>query len=225
MANIQEQGPATKANDQAKSGGERDYGRSIRAAARGLLQGIFDEFQFIDTMISTIRRGLTNAFKAGLKQAGAAPADLDTPEYLPERLALDGLINENMSSLFSFSGYIQQRKVKYYDEGKKQLALTQVFSRALLWSNQYDKARVLAFTMASGDAPTTWRIGATEIHCKSCLTFEGRTYRASTWAKNDALPKSASLCCGGYQCDCSTVPAAPGTPITKGRFPAGALCK
>ena len=221
---LNEQGPATKASQQAKSGSERDYGRSIRAAARGLVSGIFDEFQFIDSMITTINQGLTRAFREGLKQAGATPKDLDTPAYLPERLALDAQINQNLGSLFSFSAYIIQRKVKYYDEGKKQLALNQVFTRALLWSNQYDKARALAFTMASGDALTTWRLGATEEHCKSCLTFEGRTYRASTWAKNNALPKSSALCCGGYQCDCSTVPAAPGTPMTKGRFPAGALC-
>jgi len=172
-------------------------------------------------MISTIRRGLANAFKAGLKQAGAAPADLDTPEYLPERLALDGLINENMSSLFTFSGYILQRKAKYYDEGKKQLALTQVFTRALLWSNQYDKARVKAFTMASGDQKMIWGLGPTE-HCDSCLKFDGRVYRASTWAKHNALPKSGRLCCTGRNCLCFLEPT--DLPITKGRFPAGALC-
>jgi len=231
---LQEQGPATKASQQAKSGRERDYGRSIRAAARGLVTArvdeegritpVLDEFQFIDSMTSTIMRGLTNAFQEGLKKAGVAPADLETAAYLPERLALDSLINENMSSLFNFSAYIIQRREKYYVQGKKQLATTQVMNRALLWSNQYDKARVTAFTMASGDKLTTWHLGATEIHCKSCLTFNGRTYRASTWAKNNALPKSSALCCGGYQCDCRTVPAEPGTPMTKGRFPAGALC-
>jgi len=220
---LQEQGPATKANDQAKSGGERDYGRSIRAAARGLLQGIFDEFQFIDTMLSTIRRGLTNAFKAGLKQAGAQPSDLDTPEYLPERLALDGLINENMSSLFAFSGFIQQRKVKYYDEGKKQLALDQVFNRALLWSNQYDKARVLAFTMASGDQKMLWTRGPTSDSCSTCIRFDGRVYRASTWTKHGALPKVEALCCHGFNCLCTLTPT--DLPMTKGHFPAGALCK
>ena len=219
---LAEQGPATKASQQSKSGRERDYGRSIRAATRGLVSGIFDEFQFIDTMVTTIHRGLTSAFGEGLKQAGATPADLDTPAYLPERLALDSLINQNMGSLFSFSGYILQRKEKYYDEGKKQLALNQVFNRALLWSNQYDKARVLAFTMASGDKPTIWRLGATEEHCKSCLTFDGRTYRASTWAKHNALPKSSRLCCGGHLCDCGTEPST--NSITRGRFPAGALC-
>lgn len=219
---IQEQGPATKASQQAKSGRERDYGRSIRAAARGLVTGVFGEFQFIDSMVTTITRGLTNAFQEGLKQAGVAPKDLDTPAYLPERLALDSLINENQASLFSFSAYIIQRKVKYYDEGKKQLALTQVFNRALLWSNQYDKARVMAFTMASGDEKRLWVYGDTIDHCRSCSTFENRVYRASTWAKHNAIPKSSRLCCTGRQCGCDLIPT--DLPMTKGRFPAGALC-
>ena len=220
---LQEQGPATKASQQAKSGRERDYGRSIRAAARGLLTGVFDEFQFIDTMVTTIMRGLTSAFKEGLKQAGVAPADLDTAAYLPERLALDKMINENMSSLFNFSGYIVQRREKYYDQGKKQLALTQVFNRALLWSNQYDKARVMAETMASGDQKRLWIYGDTIEHCDSCSVFEGRVYRASTWAKHNALPKSSRLCCTGRQCGCDLIPT--DLPMTKGRFPVGALCK
>lgn len=219
---LQEQGPATKASQQAKSGRERDFGRSVRAAARGLVSGIFDEFQFIDSMVTTIHRGLTRAFGEGLKQAGATPADLDTPAYLPERLALDSLINQNLGSLFSFSSYIIQRRDKYYLQGEKQLALTQVFNRALLWSNQYDKARVLAFTMASGDEKRLWIYGDTIEHCDSCSVFESRVYRASTWAKHNALPKSSRLCCTGHQCACDLIST--DLPMTKGRFPAGALC-
>lgn len=218
---LAEQGPATKATQLAKSGGEKDYGRSVRAAARGLVSGIFDEFQFIDSMQLSIHRGLTRAFGEGLKKAGVVPADLDTPAYLPERLALDNLINENLGALFNFSAYILQRKEKYYDQGQKQVALNQVFTRALLWSNQYDKARVLAYTMASKDQPQIWVLGPTE-HCSSCATFADRVYRASTWAKHNALPKSSRLCCTGRQCQCSLLPTK--SPLTRGRFPAKALC-
>ena len=223
MAKAAEQGPATKAAQQSRSGGERDYGRSIRAAARGLLTGVLDEFSFVDTMLSTIQRGLTRAFGEGLKQAGVDPANLDAPAYLPERLELDEAINQNQASLFNFSAYIQQQRLLYLD-GQKQAAIDHVMNRALLWSNQYDKARAVAFTMASGDALLTWGLGPSIDHCLSCLTFDGRTYRASTWAKYGALPKSSRLCCGGYRCQCGLVPADPGTRITPGRFPMKALC-
>ena len=224
MMKLSEQGPATKAAQQSTSGGERDYGRSVRAAARGLLMSVFDEFTFIDSMISTIQRGLTRAFGEGLKQAGVDPANLDAPAYLPERLALDETINQNQASLFNFSAFIQRERADNYLEGKKQVAIEHVMNRALLWSNQYDKARTTAFTMASGDALLTWGLGPTSDHCLSCLTFDGRTYRASTWAKYGALPKSSRLCCGGYRCQCGLVPADPGTRITPGRFPEKALC-
>lgn len=219
---IAEQGPATKATQQATSGGERDYGRSIRAAARGLVSGIFDEFQFIDSMVSTVTRGLTRAFGEGLIKAGVQPADLNTPDYLPERLALDVLINQQQASLFGFSGYILQRKEKYYDQGEKQKALNQVFERALLWSNQYDKARQQAFVMASGNKPMTWVLGPTE-HCDTCAGFAGRVYRAETWAKNGALPRVHDLCCRGFKCQCQLVPTA--NRVTPGRFPSGLFCR
>ena len=219
---LEEVGPAGKASAQSTSGGELDYGRSIRAAARGLLVGVFDEFEFVDTMIYTVQRGLTRAFGEGLQKAGVSPADLDTPDYLPERLELDKLININLGQLFSFSGYILQQRERYV-AGEKQAALNAVFNRALLWSNQYDKARQLAYAMASKDQPQRWVLGPTE-HCSSCATFADRVYRASTWATNGALPKSSRLCCGGYRCQCMLVPAA-GQRITPGRFPTGALCK
>lgn len=220
---LAEQGPAAKAAAQATSGGERDYGRAIRAATRGLVTGVFDEFSFIDSMIGTINRGLTRAFGEGLKKAGASIDDLDTPAYLQERLALDGLINDNLASLFNFSAYILQQRVLYV-QGQKRIAINHVMNRATLWSNKYDKARQMAFAMASANAPLTWALGKTEKHCLSCLTFNGKTYRAETWASHNALPKSSRLCCGGWRCDCGLVPAAPATRITPGRFPEGALC-
>jgi len=223
MTDIAEQGPAGKASAQAESAGERDYGRSIRAAARGFLTGVFDEFQFIDTMVTTVMRGLTRAFGEGLSKAGAIPADLDTPAYLPERLELDKIINQNQASLFDFSRYINTQIILYLD-GQKQAALNHVFNRALLWSNQYDKARQTAYTMASGDALQLWIYGDTVEHCQSCSTFEGRIYRASTWAQHMAIPKSSRLCCTGLRCGCGLIPAPPGSRITPGRFPESALC-
>ena len=222
MTNIQEQGPATKASQQAKSGSERAYGLGIRAAVRGLLKGVYDETQFAALMVDIVEGGLSRAFRQGLKQAGVPPGDLLTPAYLPERLALDALIAQNLGAIFSFSSYIIQRKVKYYDEGKKQLAITQVFNRALLWTNQYDKARTLAQTMASGDQKMLWTRGPTSDSCSTCIRFDGRVYRASTWTKHGALPKVEALCCRGYNCLCSLTPT--DLPITRGRFPSGALC-
>ena len=219
---LQEVGPAGKATSLAKSGGEKDYGRGVRAAARALVTGVFDFFQFFDSLQSTVQRGLRRAFDDGLKEAGVSPGDINTPEFQPERLARDRLILENLSSINGFAEFIEERKEKFYDKGQKQKALTQVFNRSLLWSNQYDRMRVLAFTMASKDQKRKWFLGKTEVNCSSCALFEHRVYRASTWAKNRAIPKSSALCCTGRNCDCRLEPTT--DQITRGRFPAKALC-
>jgi hypothetical protein len=186
---LAEIGPATKATQLAKSGGERDYGRSIRAAARGFLTCVFDKFTFIDTMISTVMRGLTRAFHDGLAKFNVKPAEMTAVE----QAALDVQINVQLEHMFGFADYIAGKR-ELYLAGKKQKALNQVFSRALLWSNQYDKTRVLAESFAGANQPHEWFLGQTEKHCVSCFGFNGRVYRLETWRNNGALPKVRALC-------------------------------
>lgn len=61
---------------------------------------------------------------------------------------------------------------------------------------------------ANGDAMGTWRLGATERHCRTCANLHGKRHRLS-WYKSRGLiprePGSASLECKGYRCDCSIV--------------------
>jgi len=214
---LAEIGPATKATLAAKSGGQKDYGRSIRAAARGFLTGVFDKFAFVDTMISTVMRGLTRAFHEGLAKFGIKPEDMTATE----QAALDAQVNVQLEHMLGFADFIQGKR-ELYNSGEKQKALNQVFSRATLWSNQYDKTRVLAESFAGANRPMTWRLGATEEHCKSCQGFDGRTYRFETWRANGALPKVQALCCHGYRCDCRLEPSE--GRITPGKFPRGLLC-
>ena len=103
---LAEIGPATKATQAAKSGGEKDYGRGVRAAARGLVSDIFDMNQFLDSMEATIFRGLPRAFKEGMKQAGADPKNLDTAAFIKERIELNRIISANQAALFGFLSYL-----------------------------------------------------------------------------------------------------------------------
>lgn len=48
----------------------------------------------------------------------------------------------------------------------------------------------------------TWRLGATEQHCKDCLRLNGVTLTASEWARIGIQPQSPQLECGGWNCDC-----------------------
>jgi hypothetical protein len=200
-----------------QSVGHADYRRSIRAAVRGRVSGIFDEFTFVDTMISTIQRGLTRAFHEGLAKFGIAPDEITTPE----RLVLDELINLQFEHLFGFSAYVT-RQGERYAQGQKQPALNAALSRADLWVNRYPEARSLGEALGAKNIKATWVLGATEEHCRTCLGFFGRTYRYETWLANEAMPQSQNLCCGGYRCDCHLEPT--DARVTPGRFPRGLLC-
>ena len=201
------------------SGGEKDYGLSIRAAARGLWSGVFDEFQFIDSMISTAIRGLNKAWREGAAECGIKPDEFSATELAMR----DQRINEQMKHMFSFARFIQGRRRALFPRGKRAAARDQVMRRAILWSNEYDATRVQAAAMACGNKKKTWKLGKTEEHCVSCFGFDGRVYRYKTWADNAALPKTRALCCRGYNCDCDLVDT--DKRVTPGKFPARLLCR
>lgn len=57
------------------------------------------------------------------------------------------------------------------------------------------------------DAYYTWRLGATNEHCRDCAWANGRTFTIREWSAMGLMPQSNNLECGGYYCDCSLEPA------------------
>lgn len=201
------------------SRGEKDYGLGIRASARGLWSGVFDEFQFLDSMFAVIRRGLDRAWREGAAECGIKPEEFTAQE----RFALDERKTGQLERILPFSRFITARRRALFPRGKRAAARDQVIRRAILWSNEYDATRVQAAAMACGNKKKAWKLGKTEEHCVSCFGFDGRVYRYKTWADNGALPKTRVLCCRGYHCDCDLVDTE--KRLTPGKFPAGLLCR
>jgi len=197
--------------------GERAYIKQIRALVRGYVTDVLDTPGFVESMYESITWGLTNAWHEGAKKAGLSPQDLSAAELA----ALQQDIMSEHMHVYGFTTFLATRAAMYA-AGQKQLALAQSYNRAVQWTNRYDAVRVEAYTMAAGDQKLIWTLGATKDHCQSCLTFNGRVYRASTWQQYNALPKSPRLCCFGRHCDCNLTPT--DQRITPGRFPEGALC-
>ena len=195
------------------SRGEEQYGRELRAPARALWRGIFSFDQFVEEMILIVRRGLTRAWNVGAKECNIDPEDMSAHE----RLELEREIFRNYDRIFSYAEYVEQNSRA--NGGK----LGKVLARTELWQNRYDSVRVKAAALACKDKKKQWHLGATEKHCRSCLTFNGRVYRYSVWEKNNALPKSRVLCCGGFRCDCRLDDT--DARVTPGPFPKGALCE
>jgi hypothetical protein len=83
---------------------------------------------------------------------------------------------------------------------------TEVASKPAMWFNKsiqpfYD-AGLLS---ANKNGNYEWALGRTEKHCKTCLSANGQIHRLRDWHKASVLPKSSSLKCKGYRCDCKLV--------------------
>lgn len=128
-----------------------------------------------------------------------------------EQDALQEQIDVNIDRLTDFAEYVAD------NNRASGQPLSTSLSRASMWLNSYDRVSEIAKSYACGDKKMVWILGATEQHCKDCLRFSGRVYRMSQWNKIGILPKSISLACHGYRCDCKLVPT--NKPMSRGRPP------
>jgi len=189
----------------------KTYRRELRAVVRGLWSDVIDFDQAFESMLSTIERQFTQAWRRG-----AAECDIGPDELSPDEIAaLQERITEETQHI---SGYLEAIEANSRANGGK---LQPLFNRAELWVNRWVEVFELAKSMACADRKGVWRIGPTEKHCRSCAGFDGRVYRFSVWNRNGALPRSSRLECNGFRCECQIDET--DAPITRGRFPARLL--
>jgi hypothetical protein len=191
---------------------EAEYKSTLRSAFYGLWQNVMSTEQFTDILMSAVDRGMTNAFREGLKRAGLTQNEASMEEV---RLYHEEIWN-NVSRAGELAQFIRENSK---DTGG---SWATVANRLTLWANRYDALRSAIYSSAASDKKAQWVLGRTEKHCQSCYGFAGRVYRRSTWAGNNALPKSPALCCRGFLCDCSLVDT--DYRMTPGPFPKGLLC-
>lgn len=187
------------------------YEREIREAARGLWSGMISYEQFFDSMLSTIRGGLTQAWSDGMKECNMTPADMTSDE----RTTLEYRIVEESSHLSGFASFIEA--------GSKANGglLRDVFSRVELWVYRYQDLVNQAKLTVCKDPKLKWKWNPMKEHCSTCRRLNGRVYRASIWNKNGVQPQSppnSSLECGGWKCGCELEITS--DRVTPGPFPA-----
>lgn len=186
------------------------YLASIRTAIRGLYQGAFSFFDFVESMDASIRRGLTQAWLDAIRPLGLTLDDLTDIE----RARLEDVIREQMQYVIPLGEDILTGVANNVPQST-------YLQRAQLWANRYVSVTTLARSLAAADMPMRWEYGDTIDHCPDCERYEGRVYRASVWRKflepHDAMPGGKGLACEGWQCDCR-LELAEGETITRG-FP------
>jgi len=187
------------------------YRASIRSSIRGYWSGRLSQSAFIDSMISTINRGLSNAWLAGARDCSQNINDLT----IEERTKLALFINDQLSYVQNLAADIA---VGSKDEKGK---LGGLIARADMWANKWNEVKQTAEAMCKSNEKREWVLGPTE-HCKTCSGLSGRVYRFSTWLDN-IVPPSHKTQCRGYRCLCRLLPTT--RPITKGKFPASLLVR
>ncbi len=164
----------------------------IRSAVRGLWSGVLSKSDFTSAMKSVINRQLQIAWLEGARECGIAADELSEDEVK----ARDTFIAEQDGFISEFGDAIKNSNKK---SGTK---LQSLFGHAELWVNRYADARNQAKTLACGDSKLLWTVGPTE-HCRDCLNYNGRVYKASMWARHEIRPQSSRLACHGFRCRCS----------------------
>lgn len=172
-----------------------------------LWEGKNSAWQFKGAMEQAIRNQFPEAWSSGAKMCGIRSDEL-TDE---EDAELNSQIQVNIDSLGNLADYTVAHNRASGD------SFTLIQSQAEVWLNSYDRVSEIAKSYACSNQKMIWILGSTEEHCKDCRKFAGRVYRMSTWNKIGIQPKSLSLECGGFRCDCKWVPTS--KAISRGRLP------
>lgn len=191
------------------------FQRSINAAIRRYIWEQSDDLEFIESMLSAVRRGYTQAWRAGALECGIAPGEF-TPE---ENKALEREITNQGRFILRLERWLAE-KIENNDTGKRLTFSRQISLRAKLWGNRFQSVQNTAKTMACKDKKLEWVIDPTKDNCPTCLGLNGKVKRASFWRKADIQPQNAPnafLDCEGWQCGCELLPTT--KAVSRGRLP------
>lgn len=131
------------------------YRSQLRANARALWNGTWDEFQFYGEMLTTLRRNLTQAFQEGAASCGIRPNEYSDEE----RARLEAEIANEVSRLDPLTDFIVANSRA--NGGK----LATVYARLELWTNAYTRVKNVAQTLACGDIKLKWHMNPLKEHC------------------------------------------------------------
>ena len=182
-----------------------DFRRSIRASVRSLWGSTTTKSGFIGAMQLTLDRGFEQAWREGAKSVGILPGDRTTAEDT----ARQNILITSLNALPGFANFI-------FENQRGISPLSKSFTRSELWINRYNEVKNLAIQMSAADQKLIWQVGLTE-HCVDCVRLNGKVKRASQWLAAGIKPQDSRLNCGGFRCQCDTVPT--DKPLSKGPLP------
>lgn len=150
------------------------------------------------------------SYEDGLRAGGANPADADATTLADRRRKVGEWLALQNTYINSFVDDVNSGRVT-----RENAAV-----RAEMWVNKSLRSiYFVGLNDSAGEKYYTWRLGATQQHCKTCATLNGQTHKLKEWMKSGWLPQCTCLECKGFQCDCRFDPS---DGPARGRLPGGA---
>ncbi len=163
----------------------------------GYLSGSGYAPAFREQMATAVSKAYLETADIAYQDAGAElPLDEDTAAWVRSELEQQfGFIDE------LFERLKELRKQDGVDAGAEAQARAEGYANALDGFANEVRLR------ASKNVTATWVLGATEKHCKTCSSLDGKSHRISWYIDRDYIPRKpdAAMDCHGYNCDCSLV--------------------
>lgn len=170
----------------AASGFERRFGTFVRVAQAQNFPPAIMRATFRGELLEAGRA----AYDEGLRDGGANPAQADSGDRDTRVSTWVALQN----------GYIDKF---VEDVATNKMDKAQASNHAAMWVNKSLRTIYYAgLHAAAGETNYRWSLGATERHCKTCLTANGVVRKLKDWLAAGITPGSDRLECKGFNCDC-----------------------
>ncbi len=179
----------------------------IIALVIALWRGDLSILVWLTLMALVLRSSLTAAYNEGAASCGIRPGELNAKEITRR--------DEIVSIQIGFLGGFGEAIVLANRASGNPLA--PLLDRAAMWVIRREEAKAEAQAQTCGDQKLEWVWNPLKEHCTDCRNYNGRVYRASTWARYNIRPRSSELECGGFRCGCTFQPT--DAPVTPGRPP------
>lgn len=134
------------------------------------------------------------SYLEGMREGGVPPEEADAED----KKTIAAWVKEQTSYVNKFAGDVVSARG---DDGKRDAIL----ARVALWVAAMSSLGAQGLMSARSNAMGTWKLGATEKHCRTCNGLHGKRHRLSWYKARGLIPRepgSATLECHGYRCLC-----------------------
>ena len=158
------------------------------------LNGSMDATDMRRAHIALVRTLGPNAYAEGLREGGVPAEEMDAAD----KAAITEWVTGQLSHI---NGFASDTVAARGDDGKR----SQILSRLALWIESMRVIGSQGLMSAQKNKMGTWKLGATERHCRTCNGLHGKRHRLSWYSSRGLIPRqpgSEVLECKGYKCLC-----------------------